>query len=272
MKTKSNSFRLRVVMVCIFSLPPLLLTSSCKQTPESVKLGSGVSMEMVLIPKGEFLMGSRLDPDIKQSSTLVEMEEQSHESETPQHLVKISKSFYMCKYEVSQEQWHAIMGKNPSEISGKNLPVTNVSWYDCREFVMAINRLTGKTFRLPSEAEWEYACRAGTQTRYSFGDSRTAELLNYNSKGGVKVGSYKANSFGLYDMHGNVSEWCSDWEAPYQSKDSVDPTGPPEGQFKIFRGGSWYQFQSDCRSAQRQGRGPENFRADFLGLRLVCDE
>ena len=158
---------------------------------------------MVLIPLGKFMMGSPAS-------------EKGRDNGETQHEVTITKPFYMGKYEVTQEQWKGIMGNNPSFIKGAKLPVTNVSWLDCQEFIKNLNANTNGGYRLPSEAEWEYACRAGASTAYSFGDSLTPNDANHAASkiGEPKaVGSYKPNALGLYDMHGNVWEWCEDWKA-----------------------------------------------------------
>ena len=168
------------------------------------------------------------------------------------------------------------MGANPSGFKGAKLPVERVSWDDCQEF---IKRLNGKAemgnwkARLPTEAQWEYACRAGTTTEYSFGDSEAA-LGDYAWFGGNseskthEVGQKKPNAWGLYDMHGNVWEWCADWYGAYAADDAVDPTGPSSGSSRVLRGGSWYCSATYCRSACRRSRVPSG-RRYYVGLRLV---
>ena len=150
-----------------------------------------------------------------------------------QHVVTLTKPFYIGKYEVTQEQWEAVMGDNPSVLKGGKLPVTNVSWDDFQKFIKNLNAKTNGGYRLPTEAEWEYACRAGTTTVYSFGDKITPEDANYvDSKidKPVAVGSYKPNAFGLYDMHGNVFEHCLDWNNGYKGLAEIDPFGKEVGQ------------------------------------------
>ena len=175
---------------------------------EIADLGKGVSLEMVLIPSGKFMMGKP----------------------GKDHEVTITKPYCMGKYEVTQEQWESVMGNNPSSRNkGPKLPVTDVSWNDCQEFVNKLNAKTNGGYRLPTEAEWEYACRAGTATAYSFGDEITPKDANYyDSEIGkpVAVGSYKPNAFGLYDMHGNVLEWCEDRYGNYPDEAITDPKGP----------------------------------------------
>jgi formylglycine-generating enzyme required for sulfatase activity len=200
-----------------------------------VSLAEGIASiekEMVLIPAGRFMMGD-------QSERLK---------------VTLTKHFYMGKYEVTQEQWEAVMGNNPSQTKGAKLPVTNVSWKDCHEFIKKLNGITKGKYRLPTEAEWEYACRAGTTTVYSVGDSITKADANIGdvTAGSIKaVGSYKANGFSLYDMHGNVWEWCEDWMADYPVGDVTDPKGPAMGEYRVMRGGSFYLFGSSARSSLR---------------------
>ncbi len=181
---------------------------------EEVKedLGQGVSLEMVLIPAGKFMMGSKED---------------RIESEM-QHEVTITCPFYIAKYQVTQELWKSLDMGNRSHEEGARLPATDVSWEDCKEFIKKLNASTKGGYRLPYEAEWEFACRAGTTTAYSFGAKITPKDANYiGSKIGkpVVVGSYKPNAFGLYDMHGNVWEWCEDWYGYYPALAITDPKG-----------------------------------------------
>jgi formylglycine-generating enzyme required for sulfatase activity/predicted DNA-binding WGR domain protein len=197
-----------------------------KPWKEEEDLGQGVKLVMVLIPAGKFVMGS----------------EMGHFENETQHEVTLTKSYYMGKYAVTQEQWKAVMGKNPSDTKGAKLPVTDVSWNDCKKFVKKLNGITKGKYRLPTEAEWEYACRAGTSTAYSFGDEITPKDANYDdSKLGkpVEVGSYKPNAFGLCDMHGNVWEWCEDWYGDYPKGAVIDPKGPAKGEYRVLRGGSF---------------------------------
>jgi formylglycine-generating enzyme required for sulfatase activity len=172
----------------------------------------------------------------------------SPESETSEydyatrHEVTLTKPFYLGKFAVTQEQWEGVMGDNPSETKGAKLPVTDVSWDDCQEFIKKLNGITKGKYRLPTEAEWEYACRAGTSTAYSFGANITPKDANSSeSEIGkpVEVGSYKPNAFGLYDMHGNVWEWCEDWYGDYPKGAVIDPKGPATGEYRVLRGGSF---------------------------------
>ena len=224
-----------------------------------VDLSKGVKLEMVLIPAGKFMMGSP------------ESEVGRKENET-QHEVTLTKPFYMGKYEVTQEQWQAVMGNNPSRTKGAKLPVTNVSWNDCQDYIKKLNAKTNGGYRLPSEAEWEYACRAGTKTAYAFGNSITKSDVSFGKDSTMVVGSYKTNFFGLYDMHGNVLEFCQDWFESYPVGSETDPQGPPMGQAKVVRGGSYHKNTNPLftRSAMRfgAGRSPSNSDID-LGFRLV---
>jgi formylglycine-generating enzyme required for sulfatase activity len=177
----------------------------------------------------------------------------------------------MGKYEVTQEQWFEIMGNNPSGYKGRKLPVTNVSWEDCQEFIKKLNTKTNGGYRLPTEAEWEYGCRAGTTTAYSFGAKITPKDANV---GGVglnykAVGSYKPNAFGLYDMHGSVMEWCEDWYGNYLADAVTDPKGPATGEKRVMRGGCSGNVVEFTRSSDRQYRSSPNNRSGVCGFRLV---
>ena len=191
-----------------------------------------------------------------------------------QHEVTLTKPYYMGKYEVTQEQWEAVMGDNPSDTKGAKYPVTDVSWEDCQNFIKKLNEITKGKYRLPAEAEWEYACRAGTKTAYSFGDEITPKDANYDNSGilePVEVGSYKPNAFGLYDMHGNVFEWCEDWYGDYPEGSVIDPKGPAKGGYggcRVLRGGSFGRDESGTRSSNRGLNEPWMWY-DTGGFRLV---
>ena len=183
-----------------------------------------------------------------------------------QHQVKLTKGSYLGKYEVTQGQWEAVMGRNPSEFKnvGRDAPVEQVSWDDCQVFC----RKLGVGFRLPTEAEWEYACRAGAKGPYA-GDLDDMAWCGQNSGNTTHpVGLKKPNAWGLYDMHGNVAEWCHDWYGEYPVGAVTDPTGPEAGQFRRNRGGSWGWGTGLCRSADRNC-GLPGHRIHFLGLRLA---
>jgi formylglycine-generating enzyme required for sulfatase activity len=222
-------------------------------------LGNGVVLEMVYIPGGTFMMGSPAT------------EKYSHDSELPQHQVTVP-AFYAGKYPITQAQWQAVMGNNPSKFKGEKLPVECVSWDDAVEFCNKLSQKTGKKYRLLSEAEWEYACRAGTTTPFYFGETITPELVNYGDyhQEATDVGIFPPNAFGLYDMHGNVWEWCSDrWHDSYATcydnfgdDDEVPTDGSSwetcitgyslvhNSSWRVVRGGSWIS-DAVCRCASR---------------------
>ena len=223
---------------------------------EVIDIGKDVKLEMVLVPAGKFKMGSPAS-------------EKRRDTVETQHEVTLTKPFYLGKYEVTQEQYEAVMGKNPSATKGAKLPVTRVSWEDCQEFIKKINAKTNGGYRLPTESEWEYACRAGTTTAYSFGNSLTKSDANIDDYEGSKaVGSYKPNAFGLYDMHGNVFEWCEDWYGDYPAGAVSDPKGVGTGEHRVLRGGSFYNGVSAARSSARITGGPA-LRFFCIGFRLA---
>jgi formylglycine-generating enzyme required for sulfatase activity len=232
----------------------------------SLDLGGGTTMKLVLIPAGKFTMGSP------------ETEADHKPEEGPQHEVTISKPFYMGVFEVTQAQFEAIMGKNPSKLKAFGNPVENVSWDEAVEFCKKLSQKAKKTVRLPTEAEWEYACRAGTKTAFSFGDD-ASKLGDYawfgeNSGGNPHlVGQKKPNPWGLYDMHGNVREWCSDYAGgSYADAKNEDPQGPgppPDGR-RVQRGGPYNLPPLVYRSAVRDGLDPVNAN-QATGFRVVLD-
>ncbi|HEY9802728.1 MAG TPA: formylglycine-generating enzyme family protein [Leptolyngbyaceae cyanobacterium] len=230
------------------------------------ELGRNVTIEMVFIPGGKFIMGS---PN-----------EEGHKAEIPQHEVTI-KPFFMSKYPVTQAQWKAVnfipkinchLKPNPSFFTGDNLPVESINWFEAVEFCTRLTTKTGKSYRLPSEAEWEYACRAGTQTLYYFGDHLTKQLANAQTTKILPVGSFYPNAFGLYDMHGCVYEWCADtWHGSYNKapKDGKAWVSSKNDKYRVLRGGSWLANLEECRSAYRYYCQPDT-RTDSYGLRVVC--
>jgi formylglycine-generating enzyme required for sulfatase activity len=229
----------------------------------ALDLGNGVTMKLVLIRPGKFMMGS---PD----------SELGHEpDEGPQHEVVISKPFYMGVTEVTQAQYEAVMGTNPSDFKGPTNPVDKVSWNEAVEFCRRLSEKTRKTVRLPTEAEWEYACRAGSKTRFSFGDSDSilGDYAWYRSNSGSKphpVGQKKPNAWGLYDMHGNVWEWCADRYGPYSSEASTDPQGAGSGSARVVRGGSWVTGGTgDFRCAYRHRNDPAYRNYRYYGFRCA---
>jgi len=225
----------------------------------SLDLGGGVKIELVLIPAGEFEMGSN----------------DGRPDEKPVHKVKIAHSFYIGKYVVTQAQFEKVIGKNPSDFKGENLPVEKVSYSDAEEFCKKADNLTGKSFRLPTEAEWEFACRAGTKTKYNTGDNDAALEQAGWHKGNSEdkthpVGQKKPNALGLYDMHGNVWQWCQDWYADdyYGKSPATDPEGPAQGASRLLRGGSWYENPGSCRTANRGSINPA-YRGTNIGFRVA---
>jgi formylglycine-generating enzyme required for sulfatase activity len=197
----------------------------------------------------------------------------SYDWEKPAHEVTLTTPYYFGKYAVTQEQYAQVMGTNPSHFKGVNLPVEMVSWDDVTEFCKKLSEKTGATVRLPTEAEREHACRAGTTTTYYTGDSEAdlgrAAWYSANSKNTTHpVGQKTPNACGVYDMHGNVWEWCADWYAEYKPGAVVDPQGPAQGADRVLRGGSWLDYPGRCRSASRLGFDPV-FRDDFIGFRVV---
>ena len=220
------------------------------------KLNNSINLEMVYIPGGTFMMGSP--------------EGEGEGREKPQHEVAVQ-PFFMGKYPITQAQYQEVMGKNSSHFKGNDRPVEQVSWDDAVEFCKKLSKQTGKEYRLPSEAEWEYAARAGTTTAYCFGDTIIKELANYAGSGTTAVGKYPSNAFGLCDMHGNVWEWCEDnWHDSYKD-------APNDGKawllgkssIKVRRGGSWNYFPGSCRSAYRDYASRAD-RLFFVGFRVVC--
>lgn len=227
--------------------------------PSPVKAGeemtNSIGMKLVSIPAGKFLMGSPSDDKERGAGEF-------------QHEVEITKGFWLGKYEVSQEEYEKVMGTNPSNSKGPKLPVENVSWDDAMEFCRKLSEKEGQAYRLPTEAEWEYACRAGTTSRYSTGDVLTKAQANYHGTGTMAVGSYAANAFGLHDMHGNVAEWCSDWDGWYPPHMVVNPTGPEIGIGRMLRGGSFQNQVLNVRSAFRHSGQPSS-RGTGHGFRVA---
>ena len=263
--------------------PRLIINRQRRQAQYFIEdLDNNINLEMVAIPPGTFLMGS---PDT---------EDGHRDNESPQHEVTV-KSFFMGKYPVTQEQWQVVaslpqvnreLKPNPSYFKGAKRPVEYVSWYDAVEFCSRLIQKTGREYRLPSEAEWEYACRAGTTNPFHFGETITTELANYNGnytygtgfKGEYRqettpVGSFGvANKFGLYDMHGNVWEWCTDQLHPNYERAATDGSvwkNDRDNYSRMIRGGSWRSNPAICRSAFR-GSFPLGYKDRNIGFRVVC--
>ena len=230
----------------------------------TIPVKDGISIDMVRVEAGTFTMGAT-----------AEMED-PYDDEKPTHQVTLTNDYYIGKYEVTQALWKAVMGKKPSKFKGDNLPVENVSWDDCQEFISQLNRITGKTFRLPTEAEWEYAARGGKKSRgYQYsGSNDISDVAWYDGNSGNKthaVGSKQANELGIYDMSGNVWEWCQDWHGSYSSSSQTNPTGVKSGSYRVIRGEGWFNGARICRSSYRDGRLPYASSRD-QGLRLVLSE
>jgi formylglycine-generating enzyme required for sulfatase activity len=197
----------------------------------------------------------------------------SYKCEKPAHGVTLTKPYYIGKYEITQEQYQSIMGNNPSSFKGRDLPVEQVSWNDAQEFCKKVSEKTGSVARLPTEAEWERACRAGTKTTYYTGDSDAdldrAGWYDKNSKKTTHpVGQKTPNAWGVYDMHGNVLEWCADWFEAYKCDSTVDPQCTAQEQGRVSRGGSRIGGPGGCRSANRGGIDPDGC-GNILGFRVM---
>jgi len=218
---------------------------------------------MVLVEGGTFTMGAT-----------PEQGSNAWDDEMPAHSVTLS-TYYIGQTEVTQALWEAVMGNNPSHFKGNNNPVECVSWEDCQEFIRKLNSLTGRQFRLPTEAEWEYAARGGNRSRgYKYsGSNDIGEVAWYSGNAGDTthpVAQKRANELGLYDMSGNVSEWCSDWYGSYSSAPQTNPAGPATDSFCVSRGGDYWIVAGYCRVSYRSGYGP-SYCHDFLGLRVVLE-
>jgi formylglycine-generating enzyme required for sulfatase activity len=239
--------------------------------PTGKTFTNSLGMRFVLIPAGSFMMGSPA------------REPQRFDDER-QHRVSISRAFYMQITEVTQGQWYEVMGDNPSHFKncGDDCPVEKISWYDVQSFIRNLNQREGtKKYRLPTEAEWEYTCRAGTNTPFFFGECLSTDEANYdgncpmpgcpkgrNREEPIPVANFPPNAWGLYGMHGNVWEWCQDWYGPYPLDSVTDPTGSPSGEKHVLRGGSWRCCAKCSRSANR-GLGFPGCRNNYFGFRVA---
>lgn len=230
----------------------------------TIKVGN-VSFDMIRVEAGSFTMGCTS-----------EQGGDCYNDESPYHRVTISQDYYIGKFEVTQELWEAVMGTNPSNWKAFDRPVENVSWNDAQEFCAELNRMTGRRFRLPTEAEWEYAARGGkksTNAKYS-GSSSVANVAWYNDNSGSQthpVGKLRPNELGIYDMSGNVWEWCQDWYGNYSSASQTDPLGASSDSSRVLRGGSWVNIAGSCRVSLRYFDGPAN-RFSNYGFRLVLPQ
>lgn len=269
MHLRSRSPLVLIVTVCAVWM---FSTRSWPQSTRasSVMIESAAEMQFVLVPPGEFSMGSPEDVIGREPQEVL-------------HPVRITRAFQMGRTEVTQAQWVKIMGTNPSLFSDcDNCPVENVSWFDVQEFIARLNDETGESFRLPTEAEWEYACRAGVTTPFHTGENLSTDQANYDGRypypgqaRGVyrerttEVASFEPNSWGLYDMHGNVWEWCRDSHCPYpEGGEVVDPLGDCDNQLRVIRGGSWYFNADSARCGLRYTHRPQDV-GPSLGFRLV---
>ena len=239
-------------------------SSTSSTTSLSAELNKLIN-NMVYVSGGTFTMGATS-----------EQGSDAFDDEKPTHNVTLS-SYYICKYEVTQALWRAVMGSNPSIFIGDdNLPVESVSWNDCQTFINRLNSYTGRNFRLPTEAEWEFAARGGNYSRhYKYsGSNYIDDVAWYGDNSGDRthpVGTKQPNELGLCDMSGNVYEWCSDWYGSYSSYSQSNPTGPNSGSFRVWRGGSWLNGARYCRSSSRTCNTPGD-RGHYLGLRLVLSQ
>jgi formylglycine-generating enzyme required for sulfatase activity len=257
----------------VISTPQLPANTNLNINPHTSfteDLGKGIKLEMIAIPGGTFLMGSP------------ENEAGRRDTESPQHQVSVP-SFFIGKYLLTQAQYQAVMGNNPARFKGNNRPVEKVSWDDAVAFCQKLTQKTGKNYKLPSEAQWEYACRAGTTTPFYFGKTITPDLVNYDGnyvyaaapkgkyrKQTTDVGTFPPNAFGLYDMHGNVWEWCEDdWQENYIIAPLNGSASISQSTRKVLRGGSWDNLPENCRSASRYCY-VAGFDLSDLGFRVVC--
>jgi formylglycine-generating enzyme required for sulfatase activity len=228
---------------------------------EKARIINNLIANMVYVEGGTFTMGATSEQG---NDALLD--------EKPAHQVTLS-SYYIGRYEVTQEEWQAVMGSNPSNFKGSHRPVEEVSWEDCQEFIRRLNQKTGKSFRLPTEAEWEYAARGGRKSngyKYAGGNS-IGDVAWYDWNSGEQthdVGQKRPNELGLYDMAGNVWEWCQDRYGSYSSSSLTNPTGASTGSYRVIRGGSWYVNAGHCRVSFRSYCTPDS-RSNNLGFRLA---
>ena len=248
----------------LMNIPPSPTLGTSSYTPNIREFTvNGVSFQMVEVRGGTFTMGATSEQG------------DANDDEKPTHEVTLS-DYYIGKTEVTQALWEAVMGNNPSYFQGKSLPVENISWNDCKTFIVKLNALTGKTFRMPTEAEWEYAARGGSKSRgYKYSGSGNIDEVAWHKDNSEEktheVGTKRPNELGLYDMSGNVWEWCNDWYGDYSSASQTNPKGPDSGANRIGRGGGWWYYARGCRCSIRGDFGPD-YRNEFLGLRLCLSE
>ena len=241
--------------LCINEINRLTSDNTVSQTKNQLNI------EMVAVQGGSFTMGCTSEQGAD-----------CEKNEIPSHQVSVS-DFYIGKYEVTQAQWKAVMGKNPSKNQGDSLPVENVSWTDVQKFISCLNDLTGKEYRLPSEAEWEFAARGGNKSKkYKYCGSNELDNVAWYSSNSVSkthvIGSKSANELGIHDMSGNVLEWCGDLYGLYSNNAKNNPKGPVTGSTRVIRGGSWNNYSQIARVSYRYGWDP-NYRSNNLGFRLA---
>ena len=271
-ENKSTSSRSATITVKVGEILQTISVTQAGAKPvdESTRsfTANGVSFNMIRVDGGTFTMGATS-----------EQVSDDYDDEKPAHQVTLS-SYYIGETEVTQELWEAVMGQKPTSDGiqwtipglGNNYPAYYVSWYDCQDFIMKLNSITGENFRLPTEAEWEFAARGGNKSwGYKYAGSNTLGNVawygsNINSQT-HNVATKDANELGLYDMSGNVWEWCQDWYGSYSSSSQTNPTGPSSGSYRVNRGGGWFNLAGNCRVSARSSNSPDN-RADYLGLRL----
>lgn len=225
---------------------------------------NNVTYKMVKVEGGKYVMGASVDEKGVADG-----------DEYPAHNVNIS-SFYIGQFEVTQKLWQDVMGNNPSETKGENNPVDKVSWNDCNEFIARLNKLTGKTFRMPTEAEWEFAARGGVDSKgYIYSGSNNIDAVAWydaNEDGQTHaVGQKQPNELGIYDMSGNVGEWCSDWyeDGAYAKSDKENPKGPAKGDYHVLRGNGWFSSTAGYNRIANRSGNEAGYRYKFLGLRLA---
>lgn len=252
--------------------PTTRLSSGTSGSTITIPVKDGISIEMVKVEAGTFVMGAT-----REGMRYEKMDKK----ELPAHKVSLTKEYFIGKFEVTQLLWNTIMKNNPSKNKGEKLPVEQVSWNDCQIFIAKLNRITGRKFRLPTEAEWEYAARGGNKSKgYLYSGSDIAEdVAWYNAVSGRrigsghshKVGAKHANELGLFDMSANVYEWCQDFWVEYNNQEQIDPVGPQKGINHVYRGGSWYTDVYKCYPSWRDYGNPD-LRRDDLGFRLALSE
>jgi len=261
--TAEEKQRIRKILDHQAGLPNQPVSGSGYVEPLGID-GGAVQMEMVWVPPGTYTMGS----------------DDGHGDEKPAHTVEISHGFWISKYEITQAQYEAVMKRNPSFLQGYNFPVERLSWQDCRDFAHKLSGDTGRNYRLPTEAQWEYACRAGTSGRYCLGNEfdtlpRCAWYQNNAGNRPRLVGLKEPNAWGIHDMHGNVAEWCLDWYHSdyYKTSPGRDPEGPMQPEIidlRVIRGGAWNMLAPALRSAFRYALSYQ-YGYRYTGLRLIAE-